>query len=91
MLPEVNSKHTDFILNYARKDGLSSIVRNLDLSEGKDHLQADLQADLIQEFSTKFPGTDLKELDSAVEWVLIMSIAKMKDKEMNIESNDTES
>jgi len=76
----INEIHADFVLQYARKDGLESLVRELNLSEDKKKLKADLQPDLIQAFSNKFPDTDLKHLDSTVEWVLITSVAKRREK-----------
>lgn len=81
MLPTINDAHANFILAYTDNDGngLGSIVRNLDLNDDESMLIADIQPDLIQAFSNEFPDTDLKELDNAVQWILITSIAKMKD------------
>ena len=39
----------------------------------------DLQPDLISSFSIEFPEANLKELDSAIEWILITAVAKRKD------------
>ncbi len=75
---DINDNHADFVLQYAKKDGLESIVRDLQLSEDKQKLKADLQPDLIQAFNNAFPDTDLTHLDRTVEWVLIASVAKRK-------------
>jgi|SaaInlStandDraft_4_1057021.scaffolds.fasta_scaffold30335_2 hypothetical protein len=79
MLPQTNEVYTDFVLNYAT-DGLDSLVRKIGMNDTKDHLEADLQPDLIQAFATKFPEADLKELDNVVEWILVFSIANKKEK-----------
>jgi len=79
----VNEKYAEFVLNYAKKDGLYSLVRSLDVTEDKTHLKADLQPDLINAFFIQFPNIELSELDNTVEWVLITSISKMREKEKN--------
>jgi hypothetical protein len=79
ILPDVNDVYADFILNYAKKDGLSSLVRELTIDEERDKLKVDLQPDLIDSFSVKFPDVDLSHLDDTVEWILMMSIKKTKD------------
>lgn len=79
MLPEINEIHADFVLNYAKTDGLNSLVRNIGLSENKDNISADLQPDLINAFSIKFPASDLEDLDRVVEWIILASVAKRRD------------
>lgn len=79
MLPEINETHADFVLTYAKIGGLQSLVRKINLNDKKDHIEADLQPELIEAFSVKFPDVDLKELDSVVEWILITAVAKRKE------------
>lgn len=78
-LPEINEDYADFVLNYAKTDGLNSLVRKLGMNSDNSKLEADLQPDLIQAFSIHFPDIDLTELDNTVEWVLAVSAAKMKE------------
>jgi hypothetical protein len=79
--PEYNEEYATFVLKYASKNGLHDIVSRLSVDEDQDNLQADLQPDLIQAFATSFPEVDLKELDNAVLWVLLTSIARLKEKQ----------
>jgi len=79
MLPVIDEIHADFVLKYATKDGLNSLVRDLQLTEDKKNLKADLQPDLILAFSNEFPNVDLENLDRTVEWILITSVAKRKE------------
>lgn len=76
MLSNLNETYADFVLTYAKKDGLNSIVTKIDLDETKTMIQADLQHDLIDSFVTNFPDADLKDLDVVVEWILCTAIAK---------------
>ena len=78
-LSDIDETHADFVLRYAKKDGLDSLVRDLQMSKDKQKLKADLQPDLIQAFDKEFPDTDLKHLDATVEWVLLASVAKRRD------------
>jgi hypothetical protein len=79
MLPEINEAHADFVLSYAKADGLNSLVRSISLDEKKDNVVADLQPDLIEAFSVKFPETSLTQLDAVVQWILITAVAKRKE------------
>lgn len=81
MLPEINEEYACFVLTYVKShgNGLDSMVRKLHLNEDKSMMSADLQMDLIQSFSDKFPDADLEELDNAVRWILITSYAKLKE------------
>jgi hypothetical protein len=77
MLPDINEQQADFVLGFAKKDGLSSLVRKLDLDDEKENLIADLQPELIQAFSNKFPEADLSELDNVVTWIILKSATRM--------------
>lgn len=81
MLPEINEIYAEFVLEYTKTDGngLNSIVRDLGLNTDKTMLKADLQPDLIQVFSEKFPEANLEELDNIVKWIMITSFAKLKE------------
>lgn len=83
MLPDVKQEHVEFILKYAKKDGLYSLVSRLEMNEEKTKLEADLQPDLINAFNIAFPNTNMSELDATIEWVLLTSVAKRKEKEKN--------
>lgn len=81
MLPEINETYADFVLTYTKNDGngLDSLVRKMGLTADNEVLEADLQPDLIQSFSDKFPEASLEELDNIVKWILITSFAKLKE------------
>jgi len=79
MLPEINEKYTNFVLEYAKTEGLDSLVRKINLNDEKNSIVVDLQPDLISSFSIEFPEANLKELDSVIEWILITAVAKRKD------------
>ena len=81
LLPEINETYADFVLTYTKNDGngLDSLVRKMGLTEDKEMLEADLQPDLIQAFSMKFPEASLEELDDIVKWILITSFARLKE------------
>lgn len=83
MLSNLNEKYADFVLTYAKKDGLNSIVTKIKLNETKTMIQADLQPDLIDIFVTTFPDADLKDLDIVVEWILCTAIAKRSEVQEN--------
>jgi hypothetical protein len=80
-LPEINETHADYVLTYTKQqgNGLDSLVRKMGLNEDNTMLEADLQPDLIQSFSSKFPEANLEELDNIVKWILITSFAKLKE------------
>ena len=80
MFPTVNENQADFVLSFAKTDGLDSLVRKMEVDKDKDMLVIDLQPDLITAFANKFPEADLKELDNVVEWIVLKSFAKGKGK-----------
>ncbi len=82
-LNNLNEIYADFILTYAKKDGLNSLVTKIKLDESKTMIQADLQPDLIDCFSTKFPEADLKDLDIVIEWILCTAIANRSSEQKN--------
>ena len=84
MLPTINEIQADFVLTYAKNGGLNSLVKKISLNESKDHVQADLQPELVNAFTKEFPNVNLTELDSIVEWILITAIAKRS----GIQEND---
>ena len=75
----INEKYADFVLRYARKDGLNSLVRELKLTDDKKNLKVDLQPDLIDVFYNEFPETNLTHLDDTVKWILVTSVAKRRE------------
>lgn len=77
-IPEIKEDYANFVLNYAKKsgNGLYCLVKEMELNEDKTNLEADLQPDLIQAFAEEFPDVDLEELDTTVQWVIMISIAK---------------
>jgi hypothetical protein len=77
MIPEVNENQADFVLGYVGAGGLNKMVRKLDIDDSKENLVADLQPDLIEAFSNKFPEAELTDLDNVVTWILFKSFAKM--------------
>ena len=86
MLPQIIDEHANFVLNYAKKEGLNSLVSRLEMDTNNIKVKADLQPDLIHAFSSKFPNVNLSALDNTIEWILIISVAKMKEK-ISSESN----
>lgn len=78
MITNINEQQADFVLCFAKKDGLDSLVRKFDLDEKKENLVVDLQPDLIQAFSNKFPDADLVELDNVVSWIILKAAARME-------------
>lgn len=77
MIPEVNEQQADFVLSFAAKEGLNSLVRKMDLDDDKENLVADLQPDLIQAFSNKFPEASLNELDNVVTWIILKAASRL--------------
>ena len=82
-MSKINQTYIEFVLDYAKTEGLYGIIRELKLNKEKDSLKADLQPDLIQKFSIQFSDTNLKELDDTVEWILINAAIKMKNGDEN--------
>jgi len=77
MLPIVNENQADFVLSYVGTEGLNKMVKTLDIDESKENLVADLQPELIQAFSNKFPEASLTDLDNVVMWILYKAFIKM--------------
>lgn len=78
MLPNIDENQADFVLNYVGTEGLDKMVKNLNIDERKENLVVDLQPDLIDTFSNKFPEAELTDLDNVVMWILYKSFAKME-------------
>ncbi len=76
MLNEINEEYADFVLNYAKNDGLIKLVSSIKLDEINDNIVADLQYDLVVAFTDKFPDVDISELDTVVQWILLKAIIK---------------
>ena len=72
-LPEIIDEYTNFVLTYAKQDGLNGLVRRLKFNKEKKCLEADLQPDLIHAFAENFPDVELSKLDSTVEWIILIS------------------
>jgi len=79
ILPTINDDHADSVLSIV-KNGLEDMVREIKVDKEKDCIVADLQPNLIEKFSIKFPDADLVELDNVVQWILIKTQLIEKEK-----------
>jgi len=76
MTLNINEQQADFVLCFAKDDGLKSLVKKIDVDSEKENLVVDLQPKLIQAFSNKFPNADLHELDNIVIWIILKAASK---------------
>lgn len=83
MLSAKTEIYADFVLTYAKKDGLNSLVSKIKLDDTQTFIQTDIQPDLIALFSEQFPEADLKDLDAVIEWILCTAIANRAKEQKN--------
>jgi len=76
----VNEKHINFVMQHV-DNGLSDLVSKLEMNENNTRLDIDINPVLVEAFKKEFSNTDLNELNKIVENILIISIARIKEKE----------
>lgn len=83
----VNEKHINFVMQHV-DNGLSDLVSKLEMNENNTRLDIDINPVLVEAFKKEFSNTDLNELNKIVENILIMSIARIKEKEKEKINNE---
>lgn len=78
LMDDIDEVKADFVLSTV-KNGLYDLVTSVEMDESKEKIIANLQPDIIEKFSNKFPEAELGELDTIVSWILMTAILRQKD------------
>lgn len=74
----INEDYADFILRFAKDDGLGKLVTNLSFDENEKSIKIESTEDLKNNFFSKFPNSTIDDLNNTIEWVLVTACAKIK-------------